>query len=76
MHTRSFVARLLWMTMMKALSCHSDDRREEESRKHKVGCNVDAHEILRRKAPLDDKRWKRKKRLCETPCHSVVNKSN
>ena len=59
-----------------SLLCHSDDRREEESREHKVGCNVDAHEILRRSAPLDDKRWKRKKRLCETPCHSVVNKSN
>ena len=27
----------------------------------KEGCNVDVHEILRRDAPLDDKRWKRKK---------------
>ena len=62
MYTRSFVAMLLWMTMMKALPCHSDDRREEESREHKVGCNVDVHEILRRDAPLDDKRWKRKKK--------------
>ena len=30
--------------------CHSDDRREEESREHKVG----VAEILRRFAPLDD----------------------
>ena len=32
------------------LICHSDDRREEESRKHKG----DEFEILRRYAPLDD----------------------
>ena len=32
--------------------CHSDDRREEESREPDL--NVDVHEILRRNAPLDD----------------------
>ena len=44
--------------------CRLSSRRTEgeESREHKVGCNVDVHEILRRDAPLDDKRWKRKKK--------------
>ena len=35
-------------------NCHPDERSEEGSREHKVGCNVDVHEILRRHAPLDD----------------------
>ena len=41
MHTRSFVARLLWMTMMKALPCHSERSEDgllrtpsEKSREH------------------------------------------
>ena len=36
--------------LLKHNTCHSDDRREEESRNHKV----DVLEILRRFAPLND----------------------